>query len=312
MINITGVYSATALSQNERFSHSHHERHHRRIVNHDDSIDELASLANAEIILFEGMKATVLANQLRLQNPQRNSRNLDKNSSSHHKTAGSPNGSYADTLPKELVTAVRIMAESNPQQASIPQFPTSLISISGTNDTIVMAQALLYPDGLHGWAPSVLPLLYSAQKPAQHTNIKRESSTFWMRSIKHNGQSPFAPTGYQVWRNVMDYGAAGDGLTDDTAAFNSAISDGGRCCIDCGSSKIYPATVFFPPGAYLVSSPIIQYYNSEILGDRTGLPMIIAASSFVGLGVITSAVYIGTTEGWCLNTNNFLRSIKNP
>ncbi|KAF7872922.1 uncharacterized protein EAF02_008993 [Botrytis sinoallii] len=115
---------------------------------------------------------------------------------------------------------------------------------------------------------------------AQHTNIKRESSTFWMRSIEQNGQSPFAPTGYQVWRNGMDYGAAGDGLTDDTAAINASN---------------------------IICSPIIQYYNTEILGDPTDLPMIIAASSFVGLGVITSDVYIGTTEGWSIK--NFIMDI---
>ncbi|TGO46551.1 hypothetical protein BCON_0318g00010 [Botryotinia convoluta] len=326
MINITGVYSATALSQHKPLSHSHHERHHLKIVNRNDSIDELSGLANAETILFEGMKAIVLANRLSykilkeivppLSYGQDNtfsntSRNLGKNSSSDHKAADSPNGSYAYTLPKELVTAARIMAELNPQLASVSQLSISLMSISGTDDTNVMAQALAYPDGLHGWAPSILPSLYNAQKPTQHTNTKRESSTFWMRSIEKNGQSPFAPTGYRVWRNVMDYGAAGDGLTDDTAAINAAISDDGRCGIDCGSSTVYPTTVFFPPGAYLVSSPIIQYYNTEILGDPTDLPIIIAALSFIGLGVITSDVYIETTEGWYLNTNNFLRSIKN-
>lgn len=71
----------------------------------------------------------------------------------------------------------------------------------------------------------------------------------------------------QVWRNVRDYGAVGDGITDDTAAINRAISEGGRCGADCGSSTIYPATVWFPAGTYLVSSPIIQYYNTEFLGD---------------------------------------------
>jgi hypothetical protein len=25
---------------------------------------------------------------------------------------------------------------------------------------------------------------------------------------------PFAPVGYPVWRNVMEYGAKGDGVTD--------------------------------------------------------------------------------------------------
>ena len=59
----------------------------------------------------------------------------------------------------------------------------------------------------------------------------------------------------------------GNGVIDDTAAINRAIAEGGRCGINCGSSTIFPATVFFPAGNYLVSSPIIQYYNTEMLGD---------------------------------------------
>jgi hypothetical protein len=59
----------------------------------------------------------------------------------------------------------------------------------------------------------------------------------------------------------------GDGVTDDTAAINLAVSDGGRCGADCGSSTFYPAFVYFPPGTYLVSSPIIQYFNTEFFGN---------------------------------------------
>ena len=60
---------------------------------------------------------------------------------------------------------------------------------------------------------------------------------------------------------------SGDGLTDDTEAINRAISDGNRCGPDCRSSTRYPAVVWFPAGNYLVSSPIIQYHNTQLLGD---------------------------------------------
>ncbi|KAL2752051.1 glycoside hydrolase family 55 protein [Sodiomyces alcalophilus JCM 7366] len=126
------------------------------------------------------------------------------------------------------------------------------------------------------------------------------------------GSAPFAPaSGYQVWRNVKDYGAVGDGITDDTAAINLAISDGQRCGPDCGTSTVVPAVVYFPAGTYLVSSPIIQYYNTQFLGDPNNVPTILGASSFVGLGVITSSPYVSENEGWYLNTANFLRSIRN-
>lgn len=60
---------------------------------------------------------------------------------------------------------------------------------------------------------------------------------------------------------------AGDGVTDDTAAIQLAISDGGRCGANCGGSTVYPATVYFPSGTYIISSSIIMYYNTEMLGN---------------------------------------------
>ena len=94
----------------------------------------------------------------------------------------------------------------------------------------------------------------------------------------------------------MDYGAVGDGVTDDTAAINSAISDGNRCGSDCGSSSIKNALIYFPSGTYLVSTPIISLYGSQLVGNINDYPTILAAPSFVGLGVISSDVYLASGE----------------
>ena len=66
---------------------------------------------------------------------------------------------------------------------------------------------------------------------------------------------------------MKDYGAKGDGITDDTAAINKAMADQNRCGKDCGSSTTRPAIVYFPAGTYLVSSSIISYYNTQMIGN---------------------------------------------
>lgn len=110
---------------------------------------------------------------------------------------------------------------------------------------------------------------------------------YWLATIDHQGVAPYAPSGYKVFRNVMDYGAVGDGSADDTAAINLAISDGGRCAPGaCNSTTTTPAVVYFPPGTYLVSSPIIDYYYTQIIGNPACMPVIKASSSFADRWVI--------------------------
>jgi hypothetical protein len=134
----------------------------------------------------------------------------------------------------------------------------------------------------------------------------------WIHYVEH-GISAFHqnPAGYSVYRNVMDFGCRGDGVTDDTACINAAISSGGRCGLGCGSSTVEPGLIYFPSGSYVVSSPIIMYYYSQLVGDARNPPRIYAAPNFAGMAVIDSNPYDSTGNNWFTNQNNFFRQIRN-
>jgi glucan 1,3-beta-glucosidase len=106
-------------------------------------------------------------------------------------------------------------------------------------------------------------------------------------------------------------GGTGDGISDDTEAINYAISVGSRCGKGCDSATVSPALVYFPPGEYLVSKPIIQLYNTQLVGDALKLPVLKAAPSFVGIAVIDSNPYDDKGQNWYTNQNNFFRQIRN-
>ena len=54
--------------------------------------------------------------------------------------------------------------------------------------------------------------------------------------------------------SVLDYGAAGDGILDDTAAFQNALNTG--------------EDVLLPAGSYRISSVIISKDDQKIFGDN--------------------------------------------
>ena len=56
-------------------------------------------------------------------------------------------------------------------------------------------------------------------------------------------------------KNVKDFGALGDGVTDDTAAIQAAVN------WNSGANR---GVIFFPPGIYNLTSPITFNYGGEL------------------------------------------------
>lgn len=139
-----------------------------------------------------------------------------------------------------------------------------------------------------------------------------ESCSYWLDEIPHLGKAPFQnDPNYQIYRNVKDFGAVGNGVTDDTAAINLAISTGNRCAPgSCASSTTTPAVVYFPEGTYLVTGDIIDYYYTTLIGNPNCLPTIKVAANYSGAFVIDGDPYgaNGLSYG---ATNVFWREIRN-
>ncbi|KAI1260666.1 glycoside hydrolase family 55 protein [Xylariaceae sp. FL1019] len=145
-------------------------------------------------------------------------------------------------------------------------------------------------------------------------DVEKRATTYWYETIAHQGISAFNDDStYKVYRNVKDYGAKGDGKTDDTAAIQSAISSGGRCAPgQCASSSTTNAVVYFPAGTYIVSSSIVDYYATILVGNPNDMPVLKATTSFSGFGLIDGAQYqAGGVLPFNGSTNIFWRQIKN-
>ncbi|KAM3423057.1 hypothetical protein BST61_g524 [Cercospora zeina] len=145
------------------------------------------------------------------------------------------------------------------------------------------------------------PAAQAAAAPApQADSAAAAASSYWLATISREGGTVWGgnDTSYKIFRNVKDFGAKGDGATDDTEAINTAISSGNRCGQDCESSTILPAIVYFPPGTYRVSKPVIMYYYTQMIGDAVEKPTIQSTPDFAGMAVLDSDPYDDTGKNW--------------
>jgi glucan 1,3-beta-glucosidase len=101
-------------------------------------------------------------------------------------------------------------------------------------------------------------------------------------------------------------------VTDDTAAINAAISSGGRNSAASGvTTTTTPAVVYFPAGTYVISSSILDYYFTQLIGNPNSPAILKATAGFTGLGLIDGNQYQSTGKTGWLATNVFYRQVKN-
>ncbi|RFU33704.1 hypothetical protein B7463_g2616, partial [Scytalidium lignicola] len=120
-------------------------------------------------------------------------------------------------------------------------------------------------------------------------------STFWYEQITHNGISPFIQNGasWQVYRDVRSsqFGAAGNGVQDDTTAIQNAILLG-NANADRSQNRLgttgQPAVVYLPSGTYMISRPLQIYIDTVFIGNPLNPPVIKATSNFAGSTMIFS------------------------
>ncbi|KAI9711971.1 MAG: hypothetical protein M1820_001679 [Bogoriella megaspora] len=191
--------------------------------------------------------------------------------------------------------------------SSIFIFIAALAAIAYAHDTH------FYRHNYHARRPTYSP---GATQPAGSTTSNSNVSPYWLEDIKHQGVAAFnkQASNYTVFRNVKDFGAKGDGSTDDTAAINLAIKSGGRCAPGvCGSSTTTPATVYFPCGTYVVSASIVDYYYTNLIGNPNcspDLPTIKATSNVTTFLLDGDQYQSGGALGFG-STNVFWRQVRN-
>lgn len=102
------------------------------------------------------------------------------------------------------------------------------------------------------------------------------------------------PIAFELTRGIVsvkDYGAKGDGITDDAAFINAAIAAAAAT-----SGLAYGATVYFPKGTYLIGATISIANGVRLVGAGPASTYLKAKNTFNATSLIKNTSQDGTQE----------------
>jgi hypothetical protein len=99
---------------------------------------------------------------------------------------------------------------------------------------------VVYNQTLVAWEHNIT---YAA---VERPSLRLAETAYWLPKLVGHGKQPIAGGDYRFYRDVTEYGAKGDGTTDDAEAINAAIQDGNRCGQECGNTFSQGAIIYFP------------------------------------------------------------------
>ena len=122
-----------------------------------------------------------------------------------------------------------------------------------------------------------------------------ERDTSWYGSTRHGAE----------FVNVRDFGARGDGVTDDTRSIQRAINHH-RLQADIGpapTARPYApprrAIVYLPPGTYVVSDTVVLWFFTHLRGSTVDPPTLLLRARSLGFGDAAALKPVLATAGGC-------------
>ncbi|KAK3682883.1 pectate lyase superfamily protein-domain-containing protein [Podospora appendiculata] len=237
----------------------------------------IADLEIAHMTVEEAMLEASKMNMLRYENPRRNRYGL--------KPGTVIQGLGGDGLPEEDIDLTQ------PRMKITPEMKAAAALVSEA-DAVQLAPV------------HVGKITNATSQRLVASHIRSTVGTYWMESIERKGSVHWGDDlTYKVFRNVRNYGAKGDGVTDDTKAINDAMADGKRCMEKCDGSTTKNVILYLPLGTYRISSPISVPFGTQMIGDASSWPTLLAPRTFIGQWVLSKDEYTGGAS--------FYRQIRN-